>query len=371
MERSHEAASTVGIDFEEARSRRYEVLVGEGLLEGLPALLADVCAAHRYVSISAARVAPLYAGRVEEAVRTAGARVDTFTFPAGEAHKTRESWAALSDAMFDADVGRDGAVLTLGGGVTGDLAGFVAATYMRGLPLVQLPTSLLAMIDSSVGGKTGVDTPAGKNLVGAFLQPAVVVADTAVLKTLPAKELRAGLVEAVKHGAIADEAYFGRIADRLPALLGPDPIEVVPLIVRSVEIKADVVRRDEREGGPRKTLNFGHTVGHAVEALSGYRLLHGEAIAIGMVVEARVGEVVGITEAGTAERLRALLERMRMPVVPPREMDAEAILAATRSDKKARAGRVEYSLIERIGAAHAAGGRWSVAVEDGTVNGEL
>lgn len=371
MEAVDAAASRVRIDFGDGSGRGYDILVGEGLLRRLPGLLAAACPAHRYVVISDDRVAGLYGGGVEEALREAGARVDTLTFPAGEAHKTRESWAILSDAMLAADVGRDGAVLALGGGVTGDLAGFVAATYMRGLPLVQLPTSLLAMIDSSVGGKTGVDTPAGKNLIGAFLQPALVVADTAVLGTLPAAELRAGLVEAVKHGAIADATYFHRIAEGLPAILALHPSEIGPLIVRSVEIKAGVVARDEKEGGPRKMLNFGHTVGHAVEALSGYRLLHGEAIAVGMVVEAAIGEALGITRPGTAGALRDVLLRLEMPVAPPPDMDPEAVVAATRSDKKARQGRVEYSLIDEIGRAHAAGGRWSVAVEDAVVREAL
>ena len=371
MEAVDGAASRVRIDFGDGSGRGYDILVGEGLLGRLPRLLAAACPAHRYVLIADDRVAALYASGVEQALREAGARVDTLTFPAGEAHKTRESWAILSDAMLAADIGRDAAVLALGGGVTGDLAGFVAATYMRGLPLVQLPTSLLAMIDSSVGGKTGVDTSAGKNLIGAFLQPAVVLADTEVLDTLPAPELRAGLVEAVKHGAIADATYFHRIAAALPAILALHPSEVRPLIVRSVEIKADVVARDEREGGPRKTLNFGHTVGHAVEALSGYRLLHGEAIAVGMVVEARIGEALGLTQTGTAEVLRELLLRLEMPVALPTVMDVEAVLAATRSDKKARQGRVEYSLIEEIGRAHSAGGRWSVAVEDAVVREAL
>lgn len=247
--------------------------------------------------------------------------------------------------------------------MTGDLAGFVAATYMRGVPLVQIPTSLLAMIDSSVGGKTGVDTPAGKNLVGAFLQPQVVVADTDVLGTLAERELRAGLVEAVKHGAIADADYFAFIERSLSDILSLQAEAITHLIARSVEIKARVVAEDEREGGIRKTLNFGHTIGHAVEALSGYSLLHGEAIAIGMVAEARMGERMGITESGTADRLREILQRIDMPVEIPATMTHDQIHAATLTDKKARAGQVEYSLIERIGAAHAAGGRWAVGGE--------
>jgi 3-dehydroquinate synthase len=298
--------------------------------------------------------------------------VDLLSFPAGEAHKTRAEWALLSDGMFAGGVGRDAAVLALGGGVTGDLAGFVAATYMRGIPLVQLPTTLLAMIDSSVGGKTGVDTPAGKNLVGAFLQPAVVAADTATLHTLPAAEIRAGLAEAIKHGAIADAAYFEAIAADLPALAALEPAALQRLIVRSVEIKAEVVGRDEKESGPRKMLNFGHTLGHAVEALSGYRLLHGEAVAIGMVLEARLGEAMGVTEVGTADRITEVLSAAGLPTRLPERMSAAAVLAATRTDKKARRGRVEYALIERIGAASAGGdGTWGWAGEEAVVEGVL
>ena len=354
----------VSIRFAGAAERGYDVLIGAGLLARLPDALASACPAHRYALLSDETVAGLHAGSLVETLRRAGLRVDVFTFPVGEAHKTRESWAELCDRMFAAGMGRDTAVLAFGGGVTGDLAGFVAASFMRGVPLVQIPTSLLAMIDSSVGGKTGVDTPAGKNLIGAFLQPAVVVADTAVLATLPQVELRAGLVEAVKHGAIADGAYYGEIERDLAGILTLAPESVASLVARSVEIKARVVELDEREGGQRKTLNFGHTVGHAVEALSGYALLHGQAIAIGMVAEAAIGERLGITEAGTADRLRTLLTRMEMPIAPPAEMLVHDILAATRSDKKAREGRVEYSLVERIGRAHAADGRWSVPVDD-------
>jgi 3-dehydroquinate synthase len=367
MQRTAENPLRVAVNLGEESARAYEVLIGDGLLRDLPSLLAAACPAHRYVLISDDRVAPLHASAAENSLRGAGATVDIFTFPAGEANKSRETWSRLSDAMFAEGVGRDAAVLALGGGVTGDLAGFVAATYMRGLPLVHLPTSLLAMIDSSVGGKTGVDTPAGKNLVGAFLQPAVVIADTATLATLPIRELRAGMVEAVKHGAIADASYFESIANDLSSLLALDAEKTAGLVLRSVEIKAQVVGLDEREGGQRKMLNFGHTIGHAVEALSGFQLLHGEAIAIGMVVEAALGESIGVTEPGTSEALRELLQRLGMPVTLPAEMNPEGVLAATRSDKKARKGRAEYSLIERIGTASAADGAWAWPVEDAVV----
>ena len=344
----------------------YDVLIGPGLLDELPALLDTEAPAHRYALIADDRVAALYAERVSAAAGRLG-RVDVFTFPAGEAHKNRASWGDLSDRMFAAGIGRDAAVIALGGGVTGDLAGFVAATYMRGLPVVQIPTTLLAMIDSSVGGKTGVDTPAGKNLVGSFLQPELVVADIDVIRTLPLAERRAGLAEAIKHGAIADAEYF--------AWMRPFAGEEEPeaefysrLVLRSVEIKAEVESRDERESGPRKMLNFGHTVGHAVEALSGFRLLHGEAISIGMVVEAVIGEKLGVTEPGTADSLRAMLVEAGLPASVPAEFDLQRILQGTRSDKKARQGRVEYALIERIGqASPGPDGKWGWGVEDEVV----
>ena len=358
--------TTVRIDIAR-EAEGYDIRVGSGLLTRLPELLQGTPPAHRYAVIADDGVAELYGGTVVQGLLDAGSRADLLTFPAGEGNKNRESWARLSDEMFALGCGRDTMVLALGGGVTGDLAGFVAGTFMRGVPLVQLPTSLLAMIDSSVGGKTGVDTPAGKNLIGVFLQPRLVAADTAVLATLPPEELRAGLVEAVKHGAIADAEYLAFIERELDAILALRPDAVEWLVTRSVQIKADVVARDEKEGGPRKTLNFGHTIGHAVEALSGFELLHGEAIAMGMIYEAALGERLGITREGTAERLRALLDRMQMPTVIPATMPIDELLAGTRSDKKAREGRVEYSLIEEIGRAHPANGRWSVAVDDEAV----
>ena len=357
----------VDVRFTVGASAGYEVMVGAGALDELPRLLREYCPAHRYVVIADANVAELYGDRVVALASQVGVDVDLLTFPAGETNKTRETWARLSDEMLVLGVGRDAAVLALGGGVTGDLAGFVAATYLRGLPLVQLPTSLLAMIDSSVGGKTGVDTPAGKNLVGAFHQPAFVLADVETVRTLPAREVRAGLAEAVKHGAIADREYFEWIAAAAGRVGELEPAAISELIARSVRIKAAVVSADEREGGLRKTLNFGHTLGHAFEALSRFELLHGEAIAIGMVAEARLGEIVGVTRAGTAERLRTVMEMLGLPTAIPANFEAEAILALTRVDKKARAGRVEYALIEEIGVASRGGGGYGVVVGDGEV----
>ena len=346
----------------------YRVRIAEGLLDSLGALVGEAAPAHRYAVVSDATVAGLYAGRALASFAPGAARL--FAVPAGEPHKTRESWARLTDEMLEAGFGRDTTVVALGGGVVGDLAGFVAATFMRGVPYVQVPTTLLAMIDASIGGKTGVDTPAGKNLVGAFHQPAAVVVDPATLATLPAGHLRAGLAEALKHGVVADEVYFERTVETLPALLAPGGTslpEVTELIARSVAIKADVVRRDEREGGLRKILNFGHTLGHAIELLSGYAMLHGEAVAVGMSLESELAERAGIAECGTGDRVRAALAAADLPVDRPRVMRADDILAATRLDKKARLGTVEYALPRRVGAMAGELSGWAVTVDDGLV----
>lgn len=358
----------VKVALPEGASRGYEVLVGAGLFSSLASVLSRFCPAHRYAVVTDDRVAELYAVRLSRMLHAAGHRTDVFAFTSGEERKTRETWALVSDAMLEVGCGRDTALLAFGGGVPGDLGGFVAATYMRGLPYVQIPTSLLAMIDASVGGKTGVDTAAGKNLVGAFHQPHCVIADPELLHTLPEAHLRAGLAEAVKHGAIADAAYLQWIEENAGALLAGDLQALSRLIVRSVEIKAEIVARDERECGPRTLLNFGHTIAHALEAASGYSLLHGQAVAVGMVEEARIGERSGVTAPGTAARLRSVLTRLGLPTSLPIDLAADEVVDRTRTDKKARGGRVEYALIREIGVPVAAReGRWGHAVADETV----
>ena len=351
----------------------YPIDVDPGALATLGARVAAVAPAHRYALVSDETVAALY-GRQALATFGAGAPVRLFTVPPGEAHKTRESWARLTDELVAAGYGRDTTVVALGGGVVGDLAGFVAATYMRGVAFVQVPTTLLAMIDASVGGKVGVDTPAGKNLVGAFHQPAAVVIDPELLASLPAPQLRSGLAEAIKHGVIADERYFETLVADLPTLLapsGPGSPTMRRLIERSVAIKAAVVAADERESGVRKILNFGHTIGHAVEHATHYALLHGEAVAVGMSLESELAERLGLAECGTHEQVRAALERAGLPADRPATLDPEALLAATRGDKKARGGVVEYALPRRIGAMAGEQAGWGVAVPDSAVRDVL
>lgn len=345
----------------------YDVAITPGSLDHVAEIIRRVAPGHRYALVTDSHVGPLYAERV---ARQFGAdEVIVCRVPAGEAHKTRESWAAITDTLLDARFGRDTTVVSLGGGVVSDLAGFVAATFMRGVPVVHVPTTLLAMIDASIGGKTGVDTPAGKNLVGAFHPPAAVVIDPQVLDTLPLAELRSGFAEAIKHGAIADARYFEFLDEHAARLLAEDPAErdhggLARVIGESVRIKADVVGKDERERGARKTLNFGHTIGHAIEHASGFALRHGEAVAIGMVVEADAAERAGIAEHGTAERIRNAVERASLPTTRPASLDPAVIMAATVSDKKARGGAAEYAVPARIGTMAGAESGFSVRLPD-------
>lgn len=342
----------------------YEVVIRTGALQELGALAAAAAPAAQYAVLAPRTVAGLYGGTVLSALERAGLRARLVEFEDGEEHKTRATWAMLTDRLLSLGLGRDSCVIALGGGVAGDVAGFVAATYMRGVPVVQVPTSLLAMVDASVGGKTGVDTEAGKNLVGVFHPPSLVVADPGVLRTLPATELRAGLAEAVKHGAILDAGYFDWIAGNLDAVLAADGATLERLVRRSVELKAGIVREDPFEKGRRAILNFGHTVGHALERQSGYRLLHGYAVALGMIAEAIAGERLGVTAKGTTTRLRELLHRCGLPVTSDAP-DVDDLLAAMRLDKKSRAGTPRLALLRHVGTCEAtADGAWVHAVPD-------
>jgi len=356
---------TVRVPITEQRDASYDIRIGRGLLAELPELVGAACPAVRYAVITDSHVGKLYGAQVVARLRDGALPAELFEFPAGEWNKTRETWASLSDRMLARQFGRDCAVIALGGGVVGDVAGFVAATYLRGVPYVQVPTSLLAMIDSAIGGKTGVDVPAGKNLLGAFHQPGLVVADLDVLASLPAAQLAAGMAEAVKHGVIADAAYFGFLEGEHRAVLARDAGVLERVVARSVQIKADVVAADEREAGRRATLNFGHTVGHAIEATSKFAVLHGEAVAIGMAYEARLAEALEIAERGTGERIRGALERYGLPLELPDPAAVQALLTAMQVDKKARAGTLRFALPRAIGSMH--GGvpmGWTVAAPE-------
>jgi len=359
---------TIRVQLLERRDASYDILIKAGLVRQLDAILKEYCPAAAYAVISDSHVAKLYGANVVEQLSAAGSRAELFTFPAGEWNKTRETWAALSDQMLAAHLGRDSAVVALGGGVVNDVAGFVAATYLRGVALVQVPTSLLAMIDSSIGGKTGVDVPAGKNLLGAFHQPRVVIADPDFLGSLASVQLAAGLAEAVKHGVIADAEYFAFLESDYAAIFAKHAPALERVVRRSVEIKASVVAQDEREQGRRAILNFGHTVGHAIEATSKYEVLHGEAVAIGMVYESRLAESLGIAAAGTAPRIRHVLDLLHLPTERPAASQIDELIEAMRNDKKARGGEIRLALPTSIGNSHGSDGTgWTVAVTEDAI----
>ncbi len=347
---------------------RCEIIIGAGVADRLGEVVRRHVPAQQYVLVCDDIVADLHGERVLSRLREAGHAVEAVRLRAGEAHKTPGRWAALVEALGDLGLGRDGCIVALGGGVTGDVAGFAAATFGRGVAFVQVPTTLLAMVDASIGGKTGLDLSAGKNLVGAFHQPRLVVVDPRFLSTLPDSELRAGLAEAVKHGAIADVDYLDRLVADADAIFRRDDRALAALVAGSVRIKTGVVARDVLEAGERAVLNFGHTVGHALERVSGYGLSHGDAVAIGMVVEAAAGEREGVTAAGTSARIAEALAAFGLPTAVPDRMEPKKVLKAARSDKKARAGAIRYALVARPGEpARGGAGEWTHALPDALV----
>ena len=338
-------------------ARGYPIRIGTGLLSDIGKFRAAVAGAlhgTQMLVVSDSHVAPLYAARMQSMLDAVAPtlRTQVFTLEAGEAHKNLDAVANVLDALARLGATRGACVLALGGGVVGDIAGFAAACWMRGIGFVQIPTTLLAMVDSSVGGKTGVDHAAGKNLIGAFHQPRAVIADLDTLATLPGRELRAGLAEVVKTACIGDADFFGWLEAHVEPLLARDTEALTHAIARCCRFKAGVVERDEREAGERALLNFGHTFGHAIETETGYdTLLHGEAVAIGMVLAARLSARLGLGEDADAERLRALLGRFGLPVSLPPDLDPDALLTRMQLDKKNRAGALRLILWRGIGRA--------------------
>jgi 3-dehydroquinate synthase len=332
--------------------RSYPILIGADLLRSTQVLDKHI-PGRDAVLISNTIVAPLYADRLKAALH--GRRIIDIILPDGEQHKTLGSASRVFDVLIANRIGRDAVILALGGGVIGDLAGFAAACYQRGIEFVQIPTTLLAHVDSSVGGKTAVNHPGGKNMIGAFHQPRAVIADTELLKTLPDRELRAGLAEVIKYGLICDANFFAWIEANIDALLARSPEALGKAIYRSCHIKADIVGRDEREQGERALLNLGHTFGHAIESATGYtQWLHGEAVATGLLMAADMSARMGTLDASIVERLRRLLLRAGLPVEAPR-IGAERAFDYMRVDKKVQAGRVRLILLEGLGKAVVSG----------------
>jgi 3-dehydroquinate synthase len=330
--------------------RSYPIAIGPSLLDD-PHLLARHVSGNKVAIVTNETVAPLYLERVRAPLAAAGKEVITVVLPDGEEHKHWESLMRVFDALLANKADRKTTLLALGGGVIGDMTGYAAASYMRGVDFVQVPTTLLSQVDSSVGGKTGINHPLGKNMIGAFYQPKAVIADTATLETLPARELSAGLAEVIKYGCIIDVPFFEWIEENIALLTARDKGALAYAIARSCEIKADVVRQDEREGGLRAILNFGHTFGHAIEAGMGYGAwLHGEAVGCGMVMAADLSHRLGYIDGATLERIRALVAAAGLPVQAP-NLGHERWLELMEVDKKNEGGAIKFILLDPLGKA--------------------
>ncbi len=329
-------------------ARSYPISIGQELL-GDPAVVAAHISGPRVAIVTNTVVAPLYLDRLSKTLEAAGKRVTQIILPDGEEEKNWANLMKVFDVLLAEKCDRKTTLIALGGGVIGDMTGFAAAAYMRGVPFVQVPTTLLSQVDSSVGGKTGINHPLGKNMIGAFYQPQAVIADTSTLNTLPARELSAGLSEVIKHGAIIDAPFFDWIEANIAKLVAKDADALAYAIKRSCEIKADVVRQDEREGGLRAILNFGHTFGHAIEAGMGYGVwLHGEAVGCGMVMAADLSQRLGFIDTQSKERIVAVVKAAGLPTVAP-DIGVTRWLELMEVDKKNEGGEIKFILLKPLG----------------------
>ena len=365
----------VTVQLKKQIDQSYLIEIQPGLIESRAAeLINEKFYGRRVVIVSDSKVVKIYGIALKDALESRGINIaGLLVFPEGEKSKTRQVKEQLEDSMFEVGLGRDSALIALGGGVVGDLAGYVAATYNRGIPLIQVPTTLLSMVDSSVGGKTGVDVPWGKNLIGAFHQPALVLIDPRCLATLDRKQFVSGMAEVVKHGIIRDRELFDIIESDPTALDPSNEYLMSDVIRRNCEIKAAVVSEDEREGNLRQILNFGHTLGHAVEKLSNFEWYHGEAVAVGMVAEAMVSQKLGLLSDIEVSRIRKLLIALELPVsIENLQLKSDDIMSAAVLDKKSRSGRPRYALPDTIGSmARDKSGGYGLEADDGIVRESL
>ena len=339
---------TMQVDLNE---RSYPISIGSHLLDDV-ALLGQCLSAQRVAIVTNTVVAPYYLARLHATLAAAGKQVIDIVLPDGEEEKNWAGLMLIFDALLAHKCDRKTTLIALGGGVVGDMTGFAAASYMRGVPFIQIPTTLLAQVDSSVGGKTGINHPLGKNMIGAFYQPQAVIADIDTLHTLPLRELSAGLAEVIKYGAVIDADFFNWLEQHIDQLMAREPAALVYAIQRCCEIKADVVRQDEREGGLRAILNFGHTFGHAIEAGMGYGVwLHGEAVGCGMVMAADLSCRMGLIDAIQRDRVTTLVKRAGLPVSPP-DLGLSRWIELMQVDKKSEGGQIKFILMKSLGGAH-------------------
>jgi 3-dehydroquinate synthase len=338
---------TVGL-----RERSYDIFIGQNILTEIGRLCRDLCTGKTVAVVTNPVVGALYLEPVKDALLEAGFSVHTIEIPNGEKYKSLETLKSIYDRLIAFGFDRSSLLLALGGGVVGDITGFAAATYLRGIPFVQVPTTLLGQVDSSVGGKTGVNHEKGKNLIGAFYQPGLVLIDTATLDTLPEREYLSGLAEVVKYGIVLDESFLSFLTENVAKLLGREKCCLQKAIKRSCEIKASIVNKDEKEAGVRAVLNYGHTIGHAVETLTCYtKYTHGEAVAIGMAQAAKYSEAMGFSDSTETESILALLKSLRLPVDLP-DFTLSAYTEAILHDKKIRDGSIHFVFNKGLGDFH-------------------
>ncbi len=337
---------TLNIDLDD---RSYDILIGTGLIEQAGRLIAEAVFPSQVVVLTHPTIKSLYGDKLDSALSTVGMKPNWIEIPEGESSKSLTQAADIFDRLFELNCDRKSLLVALGGGVIGDLTGFVAAVWLRGLPFIQIPTTLLSQVDSSVGGKTAVNHPQGKNLIGAFYQPQRVIIDLDTLKTLPENEFKAGLAEVVKYGIIEDPDFFDFLENNSAAILAQDPACMERIVQTSCAVKGQVVEKDETESNHRMILNYGHTIGHAVEALTHYTdYLHGEAVAIGMVYAARLSCNLGKCDPGVPTRIQALLEKLGLPTTLPK-LDPDEIVESMTHDKKAVQKKIRFILVTQIG----------------------
>lgn len=340
----------------------YDIEIHRGILNQQTHYLSSL--ASRFAIITDDKVAHLYGEQLNQSLSSAGLKGHLFTFPNGEQHKTRETKELIENELFKNRLGRDTCVIALGGGVVTDIAGYLAATYCRGVPLVMIPTTLLGMVDASIGGKTGVNVPYGKNMLGCIYQPKKVVIDPATLKSLPKKELANGIVEMIKHGLIADCELFKYLEEHTTQLLALDSAVLEKAIFESCRIKKEIVEQDEKENGKRRLLNFGHTIGHALENLTHYSLSHGEAVAIGILVESYLSMQLGALNQNCFDRIKKILIQYTLPLQLPYQIPIQAVLDMMTLDKKSLKGQPRFVIINRIGSPLAYDSNYCTCVEE-------
>ncbi len=356
--------STINVNLKQSIDNSYDIQIGRDMFGDLVSRLKENPIGYSYVIVTDSNVRNLYGEKLKSLIDGISEKTLLIDFPAGEMQKTREIKTQIEDKMLEAGFGRDSALIALGGGVVGDLAGYIAATYTRGIPYIQVPTTLVACVDSSVGGKTAVDTPHGKNLIGAFYQPESVIIDVDTLTTLGPEEIREGLAEVIKYGIIADYELFELIEKRSDDIFSYD-IDLLSLIVeKCCRIKGEVVENDEKESNLRKILNFGHTIGHAIENHSNYTLTHGNSISIGMVLEGRIAVNLGIWSEDDLERVRSVFIAAGLPVEIPFDIKPEKLISSMKIDKKSRGGVIEMCLPEAIGKIYKIDGKYSLKIDD-------